>query len=154
MTMNQQTTLIILAFASVAALVYFVSTLLFKGDDGDRLRSRLQGKTKENNVDKKARGGVTPLIQQIGQAASKPFMPNSREKQSALKKNLGMAGIYSPSAIRAVQGLKVICLSFGLIGGYVAGLCMDNLLMFLPVGGLIGYLTPTIWLRLKVRGNQ
>ncbi len=43
--MNQETLIIVLAFGSIAVLVYFVSMMLFKDNGGDKLRSRLQGKT-------------------------------------------------------------------------------------------------------------
>jgi len=86
--------------------------------------------------------------------AAKPFMPSNREKQSGLKKQLAMAGIYSPSAIRAVQGFKLICLVGGLGFGLLLGFITDYLLLMSAVGGLIGYLVPTMWLRSKITGNQ
>jgi tight adherence protein C len=153
---NDKLILLGLAFASVAALAYFVSMMLFKGDDGGKLRSRLQGKNEAVSVDKKDKSsaGVKPLLQQIGQAASKPFMPSSREKQSALRKQLAQAGIYSPSAIRTVQGCKFICLSLGLISGYVGGMLLNSMMIFLSLGGLLGYVLPTLWLKFRVKSNQ
>jgi tight adherence protein C len=150
--MNDQLLMIGSAFLSVSALVYYVSNLLFGKEDENKIRSRLQGKTISQAL-KKDEGGVS-LIQQIGQAASKPFMPSSREKQSAMRRELGRAGVYNPSAIRAVQGCKVIFLAAGLMGGYVGGVLTHNLYMFLSIGGLAGYLLPTIWLRLKIKANQ
>ncbi|MGA2584540.1 MAG: type II secretion system F family protein [Tepidisphaeraceae bacterium] len=152
--MNDELMLLGCAFASVTALAYYVSTLLFKSDDGGKLRSRLQGKDQSAQVEKKEKQGVGPLLQQLGQAASKPFMPSSREKQSALRKQLAQAGIYSPSAIRAVQGSKFICLACGLFVGYTVGLLLNSMSIFLSVGGLAGYLLPTIWLRVKIKANQ
>jgi tight adherence protein C len=150
--MNDQLLMIGSAFLSVSALVYYMSTLLFGKEDENKLRSRLQGKV-SSQVLKKEDGGPS-LIQQIGQAASKPFMPSSREKQSKMRRELGRAGVYNPSAIRAVQGCKVIFLAAGLMGGYVGGVLSHNLFMFLSIGGLAGYLLPTLWLRLKIKGNQ
>jgi tight adherence protein C len=151
--MNQQTMIILLAFGTIAMLVYFVTMMLFKGGGDDKLRSRLQGKT-ESQVTKKETGGVAPMLKTLGEAVSKPFMPSSREKQSSLQKELAKAGIYSAAAMRTVQGSKVIGIALGLVGGYVAGMLSGSMLLFLGVGGLLGYTAPTIWLKMKVKGNQ
>ena len=152
--MSQQTTIIVLAFASITGLVYFVSTLVFKGEGGEKLRSRLQGKTEAEVVKKEGGGGFGALLKQLGEAAAKPFMPKGREKQSSLQRQLARAGIYSASALRTVQGSKVIGIAMGLILGYGLGWWFNSMLMFLAVGGLLGYALPTIWLKLKVKGNQ
>jgi tight adherence protein C len=153
--MSQATLIILFAFASIAALVYYVSTLLFKGEGGDRLRSRLQGKTQSESVLKKeSRIGFVPLLKQLGEAAAKPFMPKGREKQSSLQRELARAGIYSASALRTVQGSKVIGIALGLIAGYLLGWWFNSMFLFLPIGGLAGYVLPIIWLKFKVKGNQ
>jgi tight adherence protein C len=151
--MNQETMIIVLAFGSISVLVYFVSMLLFKSDGGDKLRSRLQGKS-ESQVTKKEAGAGTNFLKQLGEAAAKPFMPSTREKVSSLQHELARAGIYSPAAMRTVQGAKVIGIALGLITGYVAGLMLDSMLLFLAVGGLVGYVAPTVWLKYRVKGNQ
>jgi tight adherence protein C len=152
--MNQETLIILLAFASISALVYFVSMLLFKGDGGEKLRSRLQGKTEAAVVKKESTSGIGAVLKQIGEAASRPFMPSTREKQSSLQRELAKAGIYSPAALRTVQGAKVIGIALGLISGYVAGLLLGSMLLFLAVGGLTGYVLPIVWLKMKAKGNQ
>jgi tight adherence protein C len=151
--MNQETMILLLAFGTIAMLVYFVSMTLFKGGGDDKLRSRLQGKS-DTQVVKKEAGGVAPMLKSLGEAVSKPFMPSSREKQSSLQKELAKAGIYSAAAMRTVQGSKVIGIALGLIGGYVAGYFSGSMLLFLGVGGLLGYVSPIIWLKMKVKGNQ
>ena len=151
--MSQETLIILLAFASIALLVYFVSMLLFKGDEGEKLRSRLQGKT-ETVVVKKESSGIGTMLKQIGEAASKPFMPSSREKQSSLQRELAKAGIYNPAALRTVQGAKVIGIALGLIVGYLGGLLLGSMLLFLGIGGLAGYLLPVIWLKIRAKANQ
>jgi tight adherence protein C len=98
--------------------------------------------------------GVMPMLQRVGQAAAKPFLPNDREKQSTLRKNLGYAGIYHAGAIKVMQGFKVILLGGGILGGYAVGVATHQLLLGLSIGGLLGYLLPTIWLRLKIKKNQ
>ena len=152
--MSQETLIILLAFASISVLVYFVSMLLFKSDAGEKLRSRLQGKTEATVIKKESSSGVGSMLKQIGEAASRPFMPSTREKQSSLQRELAKAGIYSPAALRTVQGAKVIGIALGLILGYVAGLLLGSMLLYLAVGGLTGYVLPIIWLKMKAKGNQ
>ena len=41
--------LIICAFVSVAFMAYFVTTQVFTGNDGNKLRSRLQGKSQPDS---------------------------------------------------------------------------------------------------------
>ena len=152
--MNNEIIVMTTACGAVAALVYFVTSMLF-GSGEDKLRSRLLGKAKNApEITKQQQSGVKTLVQQIGQAASKPFMPSSREKQSALQAQLGRAGIYSPAAVRAVQGDKLISLSTGLIVGYVASIFLGDLWLPLSLGGLLGYFIPRIVLMLKVKSNQ
>jgi tight adherence protein C len=90
----------------------------------------------------------------MGQFAAAPFMPKTREKQSSLRQTLARAGIYNASAFRAMTGAKVICLVLGLGLGYGVGLWMNVLFIGLSLGGLLGYLGPTIWLAQKIKYNQ
>jgi tight adherence protein C len=152
--MSQANEIFILAFASITALIYFVFTFLFKGEGGDKLRSRLQGKTKAEVVKKEGGGGFGSVFKQLGEFAARPFMPATREKQSTLQRELARAGVYSPSAMRTVQGSKVIGIALGLIIGYILGWWFDAMFMCLAILGLAGYVVPIIWLRLKVKGNQ
>jgi len=150
--MDNRTMLIILAFASVAALGYFASTFFISED---KLRERLERQKLDSAPSSgKPQANVSPFLKTLGDMASRPFMPNTREKQSALRRELGRAGIYSPSAIRAVQGAKVILLSAGVMGGYLVGLFLGSILFGFALGGLIGYMAPMIWLRLRIRSNQ
>ncbi|MGH7213698.1 MAG: type II secretion system F family protein, partial [Tepidisphaeraceae bacterium] len=124
-----------------------------------KLRDRLGAGSEQERLDAASgaqpRGSsFAPILHKVGQVAAKPFMPKTREAQSGLRNRLGHAGIYQPSAVRAVQAAKVICLAGGLIGGYVAGVMMKNMLMGLSFGGLIGYLAPTFWLKHMVKRNQ
>src|SRR4051812_15759526 len=103
--MNETLLVIVLVFAAVAAIAFFLSRLLVGGQGDSKLRSRLTAKAAptESVVEKQqpAKGGVAPMLQKMGQAAAKPFMPNTREKQSDLRRKLGFAGIYSPTAVKA-----------------------------------------------------
>lgn len=152
--MDQETEIILLAFASIAVLVYFISGVLFKGGGEDKLRSRLTGKGDQSVVKKDSSSAVAPVLNQLRELAAKPFMPSSREKQSSLQQQLAKAGIYSPAALRTVQGSKVIGIAVGLIGGYIAGYFSQQMLMFLGLGGLIGYVAPIVWLKMRIKGNQ
>ena len=138
-------------FGAVVLLGYFVTQLL-ADPAAKQLRERLASANRP--ASKQKRPGIVPLLQRVGQAAAAPFMPKSREKQSGLRHNLARAGIYSPSAVRLMTGCKVIFLSAGVLGGYLAGLAWDNLLLGLSFGGIAGYVLPTLWLRLKIKSNQ
>jgi len=90
----------------------------------------------------------------VGQAAASPFMPKTREKQGTIRKSLAMAGIYSPAAIRAVTGFKLILLIGGIGTGLLAGMMTGFMFLGFALGGLIGYMLPTMWLRGKITTNQ
>lgn len=140
------------AFASIGCLVYFVMSVLFNDEDS-KLKLRLRGAAR-HIPNPAAAKPHTPLILKIGQAASRPFMPASSEKQSDLRRNLARAGIYSGSVFKAVVGAKVILMGAGLAGGYLVGAVTDNMLLCLSVGGIAGYLLPTVWLKLRIKKNQ
>jgi tight adherence protein C len=155
--MDTQILIIICIFAALALLGYVAFMLLSDKDVSGRLRNRLVGKAKTDVTKPTGPKGVVPLLQKMGQAAAQPFMPKTREAQSDLRKRLGYAGIYSNSAIKAVTGAKVICLGVGLIGGYIGSLQTEGFLsvvMCLSVGGLVGYLLPTFWLKRAIKKNN
>jgi tight adherence protein C len=153
--MNQEYMIIILAFASISLLVYLISGMLFKGgEDDDKLHSRLVGKTESLVTKKESSSAIGGVLRQLREMAAKPFMPSTREKQSSLQLQLSKAGIYSPSSLRTVQGSKVIGIALGLILGYVLGITLHSLLLYIGIGGLIGYVAPIIWLKTRVKSNQ
>ncbi len=160
----QEYLLIICVAGAVGGAVFAVARMLI-GQTDTRLRERLsnrpslQGRAGYNrsssaSASASARGAVVPLLQKIGQLAAEPFMPKSREKVSGLRRSLGHAGIYEPVAIKVVTGAKVICLSLGLVGGYVAGASLGDVWLGTSLGGLFGYAIPRAWLRLRVNRNQ
>jgi tight adherence protein C len=164
--MNDMMLVIFCVFGAVSMFGYFVlRTALGAGTDS-RLRDRLvanpnaqepaqqQSFSGYGSSSSPTSRSVAPLLQKVGQAAAAPFMPNTREKQSSLRRSLGFAGIYSPNAVKAMTGFKVILLAGGLIGGYVVGAAAGQLLMGVSLGGIIGYLLPTFWLKQRIRGNQ
>src|SRR5450755_1122677 len=132
MTMDSTLLLGLCIAGAVAAVVFFVSRIVV-GEKDTKIINRLQEKqpvdSKAASVSKDAnKGNFVPLLQRIGQAASQPFMPKTREKQSTLRKKLSMAGIYSPSAIKVVTGAKVILLGMGLLLGYGLGFWLNNMM--------------------------
>jgi tight adherence protein C len=147
---------------AVSGAVYFVIRLV-AGDKDTKLINRLGQKqsidSKADSISKQgARKGLTPLLQRIGQAAAQPFTPKNRDTQSKQRKQLGQAGIYAPNAVKVMNGAKVILLGVCLAGGYGASVALDTELswttLLVSLGGLIGYLAPTLWLKLKIKANQ
>jgi len=98
--MNTDLLIPVLSCGAVALFAYFVSSLVMaRGEDKimDRLRDGQEGL--DGDVAGATRpGGIKPLLERVGQAASQPFMPKSREKQSGMRTKLSRAGIYSPQA--------------------------------------------------------
>src|SRR5438477_3233726 len=123
-TMDPVIILSICIAGAVAGIAFFAMRLL-AGEKDTKLISRLSAR---QSVDSKAeaiakanlRSGITPFLQRIGQAAAEPFMPKDREKQSKQRKQLGQAGIYSPSAAKVMNGAKVILLGLFLASAYGA----------------------------------
>jgi tight adherence protein C len=143
---------------AVAMLCWFLSQLVMTRGDGkirDRLRDRPITDNQTNNAQNAPRTTtLKATLEKVGQAAAQPFMPTSREKQSGLRTQLSRAGIYTPQAIKMVQGFKVILLGLGLVGGYFVGTMFDQLLLGISLGGLLGYLLPVFWLKTRINANQ
>jgi len=148
----EQTILIICIFGAVAAGAYWVICMLLDSGD-DKLRERL---TSEAQIEPQAEQPQRQesLLTRIGQAAAEPFMPKTREKVSALRRQLAMAGLYSPTAFRVMTGAKVIFLAVGLLGGYLLGTLFDQLLLGISLGGLVGYMLPILWLKMQISQHQ
>ena len=149
------TTLFIIAVAGIFLLVAFTAVSMLAGGKTTRaMRNRLKDKGSDERRKTAAAAPEVSLFARIGQMAAEPFMPKTREKQSGLRKTLAHAGLYQPSSIRLVTGFKVILLGMGLGVGYLLGLYLQQIFLGLSVGGLVGYLTPTMWLKSKVKANQ
>jgi len=153
--MNDQLIMLVCITGAVALVAYFIGQfILTRGQEG-RLRNRL--KDAGRDVRRASASGNTrfkDLVQNLGQKAAKPFMSQDANKQGIIKQNLARAGIYSPTAVRAVTGAKVIFAVAGLVLGYLSGVYLEQLLMFIAVGGLGGYLAPVIWLKVRTSVNQ
>jgi tight adherence protein C len=151
--MDDSTLLIICVAGAVALLGYFI-TMLFAGDRGGKLRSRLAEQREPVEAPTADKTAVMPMLQKLGQAAAEPFMPKKRETQSEMRRRLAYAGVYAPNAVSVIQGMKVILLGAGLVGGYGVGLMMNQVMLFLAFGGLLGYLSPIMWLKSRIKSNQ
>jgi tight adherence protein C len=143
-------------FGAITMIGLYLSR--FMGGGETKMRERLSSAARAQDQDgRPAQTGTQQLksfFSRVGQAASKPFMPETREKQSELRRRLGLAGIYAPSAIRVVTGFKMILLVGGVFGGYGMGLLMGSMLLGLSLGGLIGYLAPNIWIKMQIKKQQ
>jgi tight adherence protein C len=140
-------------FGAVTIIAYFASMVLLRSGEDRALRSRLSGEENQTPA-QQGKGRFVTFLERFNQAAAKPFMPKSREKQSALRRDLGFAGIYSPSAIKRVTACKFSCLIAGLGCGYFLDSMMGTSMLALPLGGIIGYLAPKLWLRFAIKSNQ
>ena len=147
-----QTILFLCSGGAVGTFVFWLTGVLV-GKRDDKLYGRLRNERPTEQTEKQHRSlGAT--ISKLGQAAAQPFMPKDREKTTGMKKQLAMAGIYSPASIRAVQGFKLIFLIGGVGSGLLFGEITGYLFMFAALGGLIGYLAPSMWLKGKIGTNQ
>ena len=165
-----------LLFATVAFLAYALSGLVFKKDAvAHRLRPGLPpeaeltrpGKRIGDDLDDPDIGGmsgggggggavVVPVVERIGAAAARPFMPKSAVKQSSLRRQLMHAGYYSAQSMEMIVGLKVILLAAGAIAGYLVGAMVGGLGMYLCLylGAVIGFVAPGLWLSRKIRKRR
>ncbi len=141
---------------TVGAGFYFITSLAM-GKRENKLYGRLTNQRameSQSESSKDAQLDVRGIAAKVGQAAASPFMSKDKQKQSGLRKQLAMAGIYAPTAIRAVTGFKLILLIGGVGGGLLMGYITDYLFLFGAIGGLVGYVTPTMWLKGKITANQ
>ncbi len=154
--MNNELLIILCIVGALGLIVYMVFVLSADAITG-KVRNRLVGKATNDGTKPKAKAGMVPLLQKVGQAAAQPFMPKTREAQSEARKRLGYAGYYSNSAVKLVTGSKVILLGIGLIVGYFVSTQTQgasSLFICLSVGGLGGYLLPTFWLKWAIKSNR
>lgn len=154
--MSDQILLLGCAAGAVGLLGYGLSKLALGGGGDDKIRDRLST-TAPTEIARNTptdRRKLSDLLQRVGKAAAEPFMPKDRERVSGMRQNLVKAGFYNATAMQVLVGAKFIFLFVGLAAGYVLGMSMNNIMMGLSVGGLVGYLGPQFWLKTKIKGNQ
>ena len=152
---TNQLTLLGLIVGAAGALG-FVATQRMAPKVSNRLLDRLRTERVATTPDADA-ATVAPrksLLQRFGQMAASPFMPKSREKQGGMRKQLAKAGIYEAAAVKSLTGFKLIMLIGGLILGFAVGTWIDKLFLVTAVLGLIGYMAPIMWLRMRIAANQ
>jgi tight adherence protein C len=150
---DDQVMFVLCVAGAVAAAAFWVVRVMM-GTTDTRLRERLASRRRDGAATAASGRRAADLFQRLGTAAARPFMPETRAKVSEMRKRLARAGIYSPAAIKLVTGMKVICLVAGLGGGYVVGAAFDGVMLGIPLGGLVGYAAPAVWLNLQVRKQQ
>lgn len=148
--MSQQLLIIFFSFGAVAGVTFWLIQLLATRESDGKLRNRLA--SDDGSPLESAR--FNKMFSQFSDAASRPFMPSDLKSQFVVRRSLARAGIYTPAGIRYVAAAKAICLALGIVVGYLVGSSFDYLFLFLPIGGLIGYLLPMVWLKIRTKGNQ
>lgn len=146
--MDQKFLFIACVGGAIMLVAYFLAARFTRRDD--RLSQRL-GLTSPDS------GGpreVGAFLRRMGDVAAQPFMPKDFKAQSAMRRELARAGIYTPSAIRLVIGFKMIGIVIGIVAGYFVGSMVENYPMSMSIGGLIGYLSPKFWMRRRIKTHQ
>ena len=159
-----------LLFATVSVLAYGLSGMVFRKDPlADRLRGgpRIDeprggsgsGGGKTSHADNRYDAGdshMPAVMERIGHAAARPFMPKTAIKQSKLRRQLMHAGIYSASSMEMIVGLKVILLAVGAVAGYLVGQIMGGVAVYvaLYLGAVIGFSLPALWVRHKIKTRR
>ena len=148
--MNEQLLVILFSFGAVASMTFCFVQFMANRDSDGKLRDRLS--SDDGTPFEGAR--FNNVFSKLSKAASRPFMPSNLKSQFVVRRSLARAGIYTPSGIRSVAAAKAICLVLGIVFGYLVGSSLDYLLLCLPIGGLIGYVLPLIWLKIRTKANQ
>ncbi len=157
--MDLQLPILACVTGTVGLLVYCGYVMLAPKAGAGKLRDRLVGKAETDATRPEGHGRLAAsVLRRVGDAAAEPFMPKTREAQSELRRRLGFAGIYSPSALKLVTGAKALCLAVGVvIGGVAAAYTVTGLWMQIAVtsvGGIAGYLAPMMWLKSRIKSNM
>ena len=160
--MSQELLFGLLLFGTVAILAFALSGLVFQKDpvarrlrnEGEDDAAPLRRPTSTMTVT--GNEAVVPVMERIGHAAARPFMPKTAVKQSSLRRQLMNAGYYTSSSMELVVGMKVILLALGLVGGYLIGSMIGGVAVYLLLylGGLIGFLLPGLWLSRRIRHRR
>src|SRR3954469_12174957 len=132
----EQVIFLVCVSGAVSVLGFWVARVMM-GRGDNRLRERLVNRRMDAGVGANRGRRASDLFERLGNVAAKPFMPETRAKVSEMRKRLAKAGIYSPSAIKLVTGMKVICLVVGLAGGYAVGSAFDAMMLGVSLGGLL-----------------
>ena len=152
--------LLLITFAVSASLAIgsvtwgFVSAA--QADAGDRrLRVRLRSGLGLSAVGEGKWQRLSLALGRTLEKLSSPLVDQNGHRRQHLRRDLIQAGIYSPSAQRLVVAGRVLLLGLGAVVGYLFAAALGyDWLMTVPVGGIIGYLLPRLWLRKRIRQNH
>jgi tight adherence protein C len=139
-------------FGCIGLVVWWAGLMMMR-NSGSRLRDRLKGNV-ENKREPMSSRKIGSIFQSVGEVAASPLMPKTREEQYEIKRRLARAGVYSSSAMRVMQGAKVMLALCGLAAGYWLGVWMENVMIGIAFGGMLGFLAPTFWLRGQTKSHQ
>jgi len=154
--------LMILVFAgtlgvAVALGIFGVISIIGVVGNDNRMRQRLKGQAIEHSTGGKVNvgGALTGLANKISESVAKPFVDEKGERRNANRKKLISAGIYGTDAPRLLVGVQMLCTFGGLAFGFVLHLAAGwDWLFTIPVGGVIGYMLPKLWLSTMIRKNH
>jgi hypothetical protein len=137
----------------------FVVGVLTGGNKDNKLTNRLvANQTHDPDLMIKGRhapaggSGMVQMVQKVGQAAAKPFMPNTREKQSDFARGSGRPESTPQTPSGQATGQSILL--GGDHRGYLIGLNTGQMMLGVSIGGLSAYLIPTFWLKKMVKKNQ
>jgi tight adherence protein C len=157
MHMSQELIFTLGLFATVAILSFALSGLVFKKEASDVIK-RLRGQSGEDSLDGPRRPGdvLGPAVQRFSEKAGAAFLPKDPRNENYLRRQLAYAGFYSTNAMQTVVGAKVILLLVLGGVGWLGGSLVTPLvgLIFLMVGSCLGYLIPSLYLKLRIGKRQ
>jgi tight adherence protein C len=156
--MDATTIVLASGFCAALLLIYSLSGFVSGGKDRDVKRRMTLDAGTAGGIAPQQGQGVSTLLTKITEAASKPLEPRTVEDRSQLRKRLGYAGHYSPTAGRVLVGTKLLLLIGGLAVGYFIGIATHQvslrLLLFPCALGIAGLLAPELWLSWAIKHEQ
>jgi tight adherence protein C len=140
---------------SVAAAAYAAAQFGATVNNDVRVRQRLRNEFgsaagrsesfKEKLLDK---------ITEVSQKLSTYFAGEGDERGTKLRRKLIAAGIYNADAPRNFLAARVALGLFGTGIGFLANLAgLAEFTMALAVGGIVGYMSPALWLKFRTKAN-
>jgi tight adherence protein C len=143
-------------FLTVVVLAFALSGLVFRRDRATQRLRRSLPLEQEVLEGEPARAAGRDMMERLGHAAARPFMPKSAVKQSKLRRQLMNAGFYTGQAMEVIVGMKVILLAIGAVLGYLVGSMFSGILLYIFVysGALLGFLLPEFWLRARIASRR
>ena len=105
--MSTEQQLLLWCVGAVIALGTYGIYALFRRSDADRVKDRLHADAEASSPGFAA-AAMPAALSRLSEAVGKPLEPKDPEERSKLRRELGYAGFYSPSAVRLFLGAKII----------------------------------------------